>query len=361
MAIIKYEDSPIQMTAKGIDWKRLFKYLLMYLLISIGLTAIMCFNCLFDIEDGWRSIFYSFLLTIVLWNGNGILSEWLDRKISWVEKPIVRAVVGIIGMVVYSVIALGLVGAFFYLVLFKASVDWFFSKALPELLISGLVITSIISLILYSRAFLQHWRQAELIATRLQKEKYASQYRSLKNQLNPHFLFNSLNTLSALVYKDPDASAKFIKQLSQIYRYVLEYSEKEIVPLSKELEFIEDYLELLSIRFGNNLRYEQSIIPEMDEYIAPLTLQLLVENAIKHNIVSSDQPLLLVVKREDDMIIIQNRFQPKSQVQESTGIGLKNIQLRYEQLSDKAVEVLSNESFFTVKVPVLSVFNPQAA
>ena len=326
-----------------------------YLGVAIALTLSMCGGCLSDWQIFVRNTAHNLLLTVVLWVGNGMLTDWLDQKLSWVDQPILRTVVGIMGMIVYSVLALIASGFFFYVVVYDFPVHVFWERVVSEVIVVGLMVTAFIALVLHSIAFFKHWREAALTAEKLKREKLASQYSSLKNQLNPHFLFNSLNTLSALVYKDPDASAQFIKQLSHIYRYVLENAEKEVVTLEKEISFIRDYLDLLSIRFGENLQYSLDIPKHEEHYIAPLTLQLLVENAIKHNVISRDEPFTLNIYREDDMIVVQNPIQLRAQVADSTGTGLKNIRFRYEHLTDEPVRIDQNNQQFTVKIPLLSL------
>ena len=230
-------------------WYRILKITGLYLGLSILITALLCSDCFFNLNKFLRETGYNMMMTVALWGGNSLLTNWLDRKISWVDQPIKRAVGGILLMVAYSIGMILLIGLFFFVGRFGYSFEVFWEQIAPNYILVGLIITLFVALVLHSIGFLQHWREAALTAEKLKREKLASQYSSLKNQLNPHFLFNSLNTLSALVYKDPDASAKFIKQLSHIYRYVLENAEKEVVSVEKEVGFINDYLNLTDHSF----------------------------------------------------------------------------------------------------------------
>ncbi|QHW00900.1 sensor histidine kinase [Spirosoma endbachense] len=193
-------------------------------------------------------------------------------------------------------------------------------------------------------------------AERLEKENIQAQFAALKSQVNPHFLFNSLSILSSLVHADAELSEKFIDQLSRAYRYILEQKDNERVLLKTELEFIQAYRFLLNIRFEN--KFDVVInVPESDQTrysIAPLTLQLLVENAVKHNRMSTREPLHVHIQLEGDCLLIQNNLQPRPQSETSTGVGLQNIITRYALLTEQPVWVGENEGTFIVKIPLLT-------
>lgn len=192
-------------------------------------------------------------------------------------------------------------------------------------------------------------------AERLEKENVQAQFAALKSQVNPHFLFNSLSILSSLIHADADLSEKFIDQLSRAYRYILEQKDNERVLLKTELEFIQAYRFLLNIRFEN--KFDVVInVPEADQVrysIAPLTLQLLVENAVKHNRMSTKEPLHVHIRLEGECLVVQNNLQIRPQSETSTGVGLQNIITRYAMLTDQPVWVGENEGSFIVKIPLL--------
>jgi sensor histidine kinase YesM len=191
---------------------------------------------------------------------------------------------------------------------------------------------------------------------KLQQENLLSQFEALKSQVNPHFLFNTFSTLIAVIEENPDSAANFVQQLSNVYRYVLQSKDSQSVELKNELEFLESYNFLLSKRFGNNFILEICIEQEyLEKQIPPLTLQLLVENAIKHNIISSKKPLKVEILVEgNDYVCVRNNLQKKNIVESSMKIGLQNIINRYKYLCEKNVEVISNHSFFIVRVPLLN-------
>lgn len=197
--------------------------------------------------------------------------------------------------------------------------------------------------------------QLRIQAEELGKEAAQAQFSALRNQVNPHFLFNSLSILSSLVEVDPKLSVQFINQLSKSYRYILEQRDAERIQLRTELEFIESYTFLLRIRFDERLRVHIDV-PEADRdryQIAPLTLQLLIENAVKHNRMSDEEPLIVRIDREGDYLRVVNPLQPRPQLEESTGVGLANIVNRYRLLSTQPVWVGETDGAFVVKIPLL--------
>lgn len=190
----------------------------------------------------------------------------------------------------------------------------------------------------------------------LQKEKLSSQLEALKNQLDPHFLFNNLSTLSLIIEENQSAAVRFVNELSVIYRYVLQTKVHTLVPLADEISFIDSYYFLMSKRFGNNLEMIINIPEDKKDYlIAPFSLQLLVENAVKHNIISVKKPLRIEISLEDGgFLLVKNNLQEKKNDRQSTGIGLENIEKRYKILTDKTVSVIKTDTEFSVKIPILT-------
>ena len=182
-----------------------------------------------------------------------------------------------------------------------------------------------------------------------------AKFESLKNQIDPHFLFNSLNVLSSLIEENPENAQRFTTSLSKIYRYVLEQKDKELVSVAEELAFAKTYMDLLKMRFENSLSYEllaENI--DVEAKVVPLSLQLLLENAVKHNIISEQKPLCIKVYIEDDFLRIENNYQKKDVLQDRQGVGLDNIINRYGIITNRKVLIEQNEQTFTVKLPILT-------
>lgn len=295
---------------------------------------------------GWV-ILFTVSLWIALWLGNAFVSEWIDNIFSWHKDPVKRLIAGLVGMTIYTVGAVfGLIYTFHFAFGFDVG-DQFYGT-----LYSTILITLVITMFMTGRAFLLNWRESAVEAERLKKENMESQFNSLRSQVNPHFLFNSLNALTNLVYQDQDKAVKFIKQLSTVYRYILSTRDKELVSLAEELEVLHSYLFLQQIRFGEKLKLHVDL--NDDGLVAPLALQMLVENAIKHNIIADEQPLTIRIYKDEAFVIVENNLQKKLiPTDESTGAGLENIKKRYSFLSAEAVRVEDNGHSFKVSVPII--------
>lgn len=188
----------------------------------------------------------------------------------------------------------------------------------------------------------------------LKRENLLAKYEALKNQVNPHFLFNNLNTLSGMVEQKHELVTEFIKKLSDIYRYVLEQNDKEIVSINNELKFVEDYIFLSKMRFGDALIFNANIPTNNTIQIVPLGLQMLIENAIKHNVIADDMPLKIEIEIEDGFIIVRNNLQKKNAIiSYKESLGLENLRNRYMYLSNAVVEVIESDYTFIVKLPTI--------
>lgn len=220
-----------------------------------------------------------------------------------------------------------------------------------------LVISISIFYLILNRKSHFRMRFMEIQAEQLIKENALAQFEALKNQVSPHFLFNSLSILSSLVHVDANLSEKFIDQLSRAYRYILEQKDNETVFLKTELDFLNAYAFLLKIRFENKFDVKVSITDlEAEKYrIAPLTLQLLIENCVKHNRMSEREPLVISISIGDDYLVVMNPARPRIEEEKipSTGIGLTNIKSRYQLLAKRPVQIEQEEALFKVKIPLL--------
>ncbi|MBA5793691.1 histidine kinase [Flavobacterium sp. xlx-214] len=184
--------------------------------------------------------------------------------------------------------------------------------------------------------------------------KATTSFESLKNQLDPHFLFNSLNVLSALIEENPAKAQEFTVSLSKVYRYVLDQKDKNLITVEEELNFAKLYVSLLKVRFEDAILVHFSDVSIFTNYkIVPLSLQLLLENAVKHNIISDQKPLKIEIFKEGEFIVVQNSFQKKQTFEKTSGIGLQNIINRYQLVSNEEIEILQTNEFYKVRLPLL--------
>jgi hypothetical protein len=223
-----------------------------------------------------------------------------------------------------------------------------------DMIAGSLIIVALISTIYESIYLYQNWKRTLLETEQLRREQVESQLEGLKNQVNPHFLFNSLNTLACLIPEDEGKAVHFVQKLSRVYRYILEMKDKKLVTLAEELKFLQAYIFLVKERFGENLQVEVDV-PEAVQslQIVPLSLQILFENAIKHNVISQGKPLTIALRVEGSKLVVANKLQPKAQVMPGTRTGLDNVRNRYRYFTNDPVAISSDNGCFEVHLPML--------
>jgi LytS/YehU family sensor histidine kinase len=283
-----------------------------------------------------------------MWFGNENISHSLDKRIQWTKEPTKRFVWGVIAMVVYTVLATLLLRQI------AESIFGIGMGNMTNMLYLTVLITFVITLFMTSRSFLLCWRQTAIDAEKLMKENFVARFENLKSQVNPHFLFNSFNALTNLVYEDQDKAAKFIKKLSDVYRYVLDTRDREVVSLEEEMDFLKSYVFLQQIRFGEKLKIDIQL-NGIKSMVAPLALQMLIENAIKHNVVSEESPLTVKVYADDQYLAVENDLQKKVILSEDkSGVGLDNIRRRYEFLTGREIIIQETPEKVIVRLPFIT-------
>ena len=229
----------------------------------------------------------------------------------------------------------------------------------PRELRFSLAVSAVLSLFFYYFVEREHSRQKlqqEVYrVAQLQKETFQAQLEALRNQVDPHFLFNSLNVLGSLIHLNPDRAGQFLGQLADVYRALLDTGAQPLVPLSREMELVRAYASLMETRFGAALRVEWDVPPAWAHLLVPPTaVQMLLENAIKHNGSTTRKPLHIRVSVADGLLVVENNRQPRPDAVASTGLGLQNIRRRYQHLTDRPVEIVPTPASFTVRLPLLT-------
>jgi two-component system, LytTR family, sensor kinase len=330
----------------------LFKFILANMALSFAILPAATSAAFQDWKTFLISYLWTFSIAISQWSGAVLINHLLDRKIKWADQPILRSTLGIIALVIYSVVAFMLVKYLMYFVTYGnfPLEGWKFAA---QSSLFAVLISFNISIIFTAIGFFKAWKLSLIREEKLKTEMMAYKYESLRNQINPHFLFNSLNVLSDLVYDDQAMAVKFIQQMSDLFRYVLDSRDKELVSLKDELDFIRSFTFLLKTRFEDKLIIESDIQPNPDDYIVPMTLQLLIENAVKHNEVSEAFPLRISMRRNNDYLEVENDVRPKNVGEDSKKTGLKNIVQQFAFFSDQLVEIIPSGESFLVRVPIL--------
>ncbi len=299
---------------------------------------------------GWIQ---SMLITAIIWEGVLRFDSYINTYFPWERQALKRILLQILFVFFYTSFVLFTITLFFDTYVCKLRIRDRNSFYLFVLIISVLISLFIVTLEI-SVQFFRNWKQSLVQLEHYKTETAHAQLENIKSQINPHFLFNNMSILSSLVYKDQDKAVSFIHQLSQVYRYLLENAGQELRTLEEEIQFISSYTYLLNIRYSPNLVFRFDIEEEKTRLlIPPLAIQLLIENAIKHNIVSSEQPLTISISTNGDKLIVENNLQLRISKLPSGGTGLKNISLRYRYFTDREPEISKAETTFMVKIPLL--------
>lgn len=292
-------------------------------------------------------------ITIIAWEGNLRIDTLMNKLFPWEKKPGTRVLVHLPLSIIFSagVIYLSMLAFNTFVCRFpEHTKDQFMGISV----IIGVLISIILLTVEVSTQFFGNWKRSLVEVEKYKSESLQAQLQNLKDQINPHFMFNNLSVLSSLVYKDQDKAVDFINQLSKVYRYLLDSRNDELVSLRDELNFIQSYTYLLQIRFDKNLVFNLDIPEEKENLLLPpMSLQMLIENAIKHNEISQVLPLTIHVRISGSKLEVSNNLQLRSNSEVSSKTGLKNIKARYTFFTEEQVEVVETKLTFIVRIPLL--------
>ncbi|AOW19895.1 2TM domain-containing protein [Urechidicola croceus] len=321
-------------------------------IIGSGLSGGLHFNSINDflISFGFYQL-YSYVLGFI----NMFYFDYLERK-KWNDNERTkRVLIGIVGSV-----ALTLLGLFFLRMLTAVyfegiSFESFISSETWSSYTFGLWITLTVVITFHAFYFFKKTQEKKVKDSQIVAKTETAKFETLKNQLDPHFLFNSLNVLTSLIGENPQQAEKFTTKLSKVYRYVLEQKGKDLISLEDELKFAKSYMELLKMRFEDGIHFSiPDTISNPELKIVPLSLQLLLENAVKHNVITSERPLEIKIYENNGFLIIENNINPKTSLEKSTKVGLQNINQRYSLITNRKVEIKNDNRIFKVKLPLLT-------
>jgi sensor histidine kinase YesM len=298
---------------------------------------------------------YTILYGLSLYLANAALFIYLDSVYVNERFTKRRIIIGFLSSFLISVGIIFLLRIFEDVIIEGSTFTQFFGNESASNYLVAIITTFIVTLAFHAFHFYKAYNENRVKEQKVIAGTANAKFESLKNQIDPHFLFNSLNVLSSLIEENPENAQRFTTSLSKIYRYVLEQKDKELVTLEEELSFAKTYMNLLKMRFENSISYN---LPENFDYpeakVVPLSLQLLLENTIKHNIVSEQKPLHIKIYLEDNYLIVENNLQKKEVLQDRRGVGLQNIVDRYALISERKVLIEENSNFFKIKIPILT-------
>jgi len=326
---------------------------LISILLGIVISLLLGVSINRSLVDHLWSAGYSLSLGMPLF-ANGYLLQWFEKRfINWIKYPIKSVLSALSIHLFYSSFVIFTINWFWYIIVLGRGMENFW-VANRFTIISEYVVFVIIASIIYAISFFRAWREEVEGSEKVKREALALQYKVLQDQINPHFLFNSLNVLGSLIDIDISKAKKFTSELSQFYRDVLHFKNLDVISLKEEINFVEKYIYLQQIRFGEALQVDIIANEKVDGKVIPLSLQALVENAIKHNEISKANQLKIVIAISDNYeLIVENNLQPKEMLDKSSKTGLNNLAGRYKFLTGKEMIITKNDNYFRVSLPLI--------
>jgi len=332
--------------------RNILKKITINILLANAALVIFYPNAFLSLSNYIFPFLYSVTICFSYWESFTIVRKILDKYIPFDRFLIWRYVTDIVIMMSVALINILIITYLFHTYIWNNE----FSLENSFESIKYTVITfSVTFPFVYSIVFMKLWKKKNDETDLLKKKQLDLEYESLKSQMNPHFLFNSLNSLVALIEQDKDKSIEFVKKLSLVYRYILDTKHLDIISIDEEIDFVKSYISLQKIRFGENLIFSNHLPDDIYGDVLPLSIQLMVENAIKHNIVSQKRKLKITLNKENDFIVIENNVQPKDQDTKGRGIGLNNIKELYKKKTNKEVLIQQTNSYYRVYIPIIFI------
>tara|TARA_B100000787_G_scaffold159269_1_gene137257 strand:- start:2946 stop:4283 length:1338 start_codon:yes stop_codon:yes gene_type:complete len=337
--------------------KHLAKAFFIGMLIFLVLSLIQYINGYneFTISGLVHGFAINQLFSIVLYLTNSFFNDFLIRKYKndlFLIKNLFKAVFGGICVTLISIVLLRL---FTKVIIYEVSLAHFIANEKIEYYYLALIISAVVVSIFYAFYYYKYKQESKVQEQKIIAGTASAQFDALKNQLDPHFLFNSLNVLTSLIEENPEAATKFTTALSKVYRYVLEQKNKDVVTVAEELKFAQLYMSLIAMRFEDSIVFSMPTkLSNPDAKVVPLALQLLLENAVKHNQVTPKNKLYITIEERNGNLVVKNNVQPKQIIKDSSGVGLQNITQRYKLLTQKPVLISKTAQEFSIAIPMLS-------
>lgn len=337
---------------------RILKYSKLSIVIAVCIQAInMLLNVgnsttfSIELENFGQQLIFASAITFAI----SYYNDYISKIYSWQKEPKKRLWVGVIGIVIVAMLTIAIVRVTLALGIYNKSFEDFIASEKREYYVISLLITIVITAIAHAYYFFKELQNQKITEQKIIAGTASAKFTALKNQLDPHFLFNSLNVLTSLIEENPRMAQKFTTSLSKVYRYVLEQKDKDLVTVDEELKFARTYMTLIKLRFEDSIIFD---IPESatnpDAKVVPLSLQILLENTIKHNVVTPAKPLHIKIYEKEGFLYVENNLQPKEILQQSSGVGLGNVQQRYALLTKRKFSVYKTDNAFIAELPVLT-------
>jgi sensor histidine kinase YesM len=312
-----------------------------------------------SVEDGFECLTSNWvgglIFTSTYWIGDRYILIFFRKKYPSVSSITKRVLFTALAIIIYTIVVMVLVTAFMNFIGFDPS-EMKANTSFARALTASLITTAIVLLLYESVYFINLWKSSLVLSEKLRKDQIESQLQFLKTQVNPHFLFNSLNTLSSLIPHDSEQAVNFVQHLSSVYRRLLDNDQRQTITLREELQNAGDFIYLIKTRFQEGVQIE--ISPEAKSnsfYIVSMSVQMAIENAVKHNIASVRRPLKIVIEIQNDWLVIKNNLQPRQEITSGSLTGLKNISSRYQLLFEREIRIDDDGEFFILYLPLIEI------
>jgi two-component system LytT family sensor kinase len=341
---------------KILSWGAVYESLLIAFALTtfFGIRMYISEDPGFSWQTGVTSFIFTFLVAFSITAVDHALVNWFQVKFPWQKDNVKRITIEFVLTSITAAIIISII----YLAFLALNKGVCVGGPMEVEIMDHIAIAVMINLIMLGIAetnfMVKQWKESIVQQEKLKRENAESKYQALNNQVNPHFLFNSLNTLTSLIVQSQKQSLEFVHRFSAVYRYVLDTTDKTVVDINEELQFIHSYLHLQEARHGDSLKTSIGIKSgDLNKLIPPLSMQLLIENAIKHNEISKSHPILIHIYTKENYLVIENNYQPRKEKLQDTGKGLKNLEERYAYLTEEKPFFGVKDNKFVAKIPLL--------
>ena|ERR1035437_7793677 len=334
--------------------KLLIRNVLLGFFLSQALILFLGVNINNSLKNWLFWSIYGVLIGITMSLGHSYKGKYIDRRLSWLHSPLKSAIISFVTGTMLTVILMTIINVVLFYIMHIFPFTQFEEFNWISLKIA-FVIYLILAFISYTGVFYIKWKNLAVEQEKQKTEALRLRFEALRNHVNPHFLFNSLNTLTHLIEIDKDKAIAFTNHLSETYRYILETKDKDLISLNEEMAFVESYLQLQSIRYGKLVQIKNSIIRDNRYQVIPVSVQMLIENIFKHTIISKESIITIELYIENDSLFVKNNLNPKPNSDERTQTGLANIRARYEYLSNRHCQFGEQGGSFVVALPLIQI------
>jgi two-component system LytT family sensor kinase len=341
---------------KILSWGAVYESLLIAFALTtfFGIRMYISEDPGFSWQTGVTSFIFTFLVAFSITAVDHALVNWFQVKFPWQKDNVKRITIEFVLTSITAAIIISII----YLAFLALNKGVCVGGPMEVEIMDHIAIAVMINLIMLGIAetnfMVKQWKESIVQQEKLKRENAESKYQALNNQVNPHFLFNSLNTLTSLIVQSQKQSLEFVHRFSAVYRYVLDTTDKTVVDINEELQFIHSYLHLQEARYGDSLKTSIGIKSgDLNKLIPPLSMQLLIENAIKHNEISKSHPILIHIYTKENFLVIENNYQPRKEKLNDTGKGIKNLEERYAYLTEEKPFFGVKDNKFVAKIPLL--------